>query len=154
MTTPLTMFASSGSLVDLDSTIFIQLAVFLFIFIILRSLLFKPIARLIEARHQATEVTRSDAEAIEREATQLNEEVTARLAKVRAEATAERSRLEEQARQQQRELVINAREEAHKLAEETREQMDRQAAEAKQYLQNEIGQIASLVAHKALGRTV
>ena len=112
MTILLASFASSGSLVDLDATYLIQLGIFLVVFLLLRSLLFRPVIRLIEARHDATVVAQQDATKFETEALELEEEVASKLTKIRAEASTEREHLVEAARRRERELLAKTRDDA------------------------------------------
>lgn len=152
MLIPVSVIASGGALVDVDSTIAIQFVIFVFVFLIFRQFLFKPAIRLIEARRQATEGARASAEALEIEAGKLNEDVDGRLKEIRAAAAAERDKMVEQARRRERDLVGRAREDAHEILAQSRAEMSRQASAARQALEREIGALADSVASKILGR--
>ena len=134
MTIPGSIFTSGGSLVDVDATILIQLGIFLFLFIVLRSLLFKPIIRLLEARHQATESRREEAARLEVKATDLNEKISVQITEIRSSASKDRLGEEEKAGQAHRELLIRTREECMKLAQETRDDLEKQAGQVRAQL--------------------
>ncbi len=68
-------FISGGSLVDIDGTLFIQLALFLCMFVFLYLALFRPMIRLIEARRDAIEGTRGRAQDMMREAETFTKEI-------------------------------------------------------------------------------
>jgi F-type H+-transporting ATPase subunit b len=144
--------ASGGALVDLDATILIQFVIFIFVFLVFRQLLFKPAIRLIEARREATEGTRTKAEKMDNDAKELNEDVEKRLKEIRSSASSERDKLVDQARRSERDLMTRAREDAHGILAQSRKEMSEQALAAKKELEKEIGALADSVASKILGR--
>ncbi len=139
-------------MVDIDATLFIQLGVFLFMLLVLRTLLFKPVIRLIEARQEATEGAIEAARILEGEAETLNRESTARLDEVRSTAGAERERLVSGARAREREIMEAARAEAHGIVMTMRKETEKVAEETRRRLADDVEAIASMVATKALGR--
>lgn len=149
-----TVTASSGSLVDIDQTLFIQLGVFLVMFLLLRTLLFKPVLGLIEARRRATDGRRVEAHALEEEAKQLSDEVERKLRKARKEAKAERKKLLDEARASERDIISNARSSAHALMEEAQKKAESEALQVAAELKGQTKTLAESVAHKALGRPV
>ena len=139
---------------DLDATFLIQLGVFLFLFLLLRSLFFKPVIKLVEARHQATHVRRAEAEKLAHEAEELNAQIKQRLAESRATAQKERVELESQAQAESRAIVRQAREACLKLAADSRDQMTAQTEQVQATLQSEIESIGAIVVSKVLGRPI
>ncbi len=152
MLTPASVVASGGALVDLDATLFIQLGIFLLMFLLLRQLLFKPVIRLIEARRTATVGMRDAADELEAEARKLNEDVEKRLEEVSASASAEREKMVDQARGQERELLNQARDDARGVVEQSKKDAVAQAEQARQSLRGEVSALASSVAATVLGR--
>ncbi len=149
-----TVTASSGSLVDIDATLFIQLGLFLLMFILLRSLLFKPVLGLIEARRQATEGRRAQALSLLEEASRLSEEVEEKLQKARKEAKSDRKQLLDEARSSERDIMSNARSSAHALMEESQKKAESEARHVVAELEAQTRSLAKSVAHKALGRPI
>jgi F-type H+-transporting ATPase subunit b len=143
---------ASGTLVDLDATFFVQIAIFLVLFLLLRPLLFKPVIRLIEARRVATEGVSAEAAELSRKVTALRGEVRDRLGKVRAEAGGERDRLLAESRGEERKVIEGAREEALSTIAEARGDLDRQVSQVRDQLQSEGRVFAEMVVEKVLDR--
>ncbi len=154
MTIPISIIASGGSLVDVDSTILIQLGIFLVMFLLLRSLLFRPAIRLIEARRTATSGMKENAEKLDAEALKLNTDIDSKLADVNAQASEERSRLVEQARLKERELLAKAREDSQGVVEQAKQDAATQAEQVRQSLRQEMTGLVDAVAAKVLGRSI
>ena len=147
-----TALLSSGSLVDLDATYFIQLGIFLFMLIVLRKLLFQPLVRLIEARRQATEGAMETARNLNEEAARLNGEAEARLREVRASVKTQREQMVNEARSEERTILSKAREDAHSLLTTMRTETEKAATEARDRLQGQVESLAETVAAKVLDR--
>jgi F-type H+-transporting ATPase subunit b len=146
--------ASEGALVDLDGTFFVQLGVFLVIFIFMYAVLFRPLIRLLEARRTATDGAREASERMRGETTELREQFEAQVQEVRGTAQAERNKLIEAARRQERELTLKAREESRKAVETARTEMERRGAEVRKQLSGEVESFAGAVATRVLGRSI
>ncbi len=58
----------SEAIIDFDGTLFIQLAIFIVLFFVLRSLVFKPMISLFAAREAAIDGAREEAKKMESEA--------------------------------------------------------------------------------------
>ncbi len=154
MTTPISVMASAGALVDIDATIAIQLGIFLLMFLLLRQLLFKPVIRLIEARREATVGMQASAKEFDTETEKLVSDVDAKISEVTASATSERDKMMETARQKERELLSKAREDAENVLEEAKKHTAEQAEQAKQALRQEVEILTSSVASTVLGRQI
>jgi F-type H+-transporting ATPase subunit b len=152
MATQLTVILASGSLVDIDGTLFIQLGIFLFMLVVLRTLLFKPVIRLIEARHEATVGTMKTAADLQKEAAALTADVTAKLLKVRAEASADRTATVDRAKRTEREIVTAAKEKTHGVMTQMRAQAATEMKETQNKLEQETRTMAALLAEKVLDR--
>ena len=147
-----TIYISSGSLVDIDATLFIQLGVFLIMIILLRKLLFAPVIRLVEARYEATDGALSAAKELEEEAGRLNDHVEEELKKVETAATADREAMVEEACVKEREVLRKARDDAHTMLVKMRKKAEEEAASARAALEIEIDSLAAMVVRKVLGR--
>ncbi len=152
MATQLTVILASGSLVDIDATLLIQLGVFLFMLIVLRSLLFKPVIRLIEARHSATVGTMQTASDLQKEANKLTADFNEKMAEVRTEASSERNRILERAKQVERKMVGEAKETADQMMLKMREQAEGEMKDTLANLESETRAMATLLAEKVLER--
>jgi F-type H+-transporting ATPase subunit b len=151
---PHPVLLAGGSPVDLDGSFFIQLAIFLIAFLILKTLVFRPVMALFDARDQAMEGGKRAAEEMERDATQKRERFEAELRSVRQKATEDRDRLRNQALQLARELTERARRENTATLSSAKAQLELEAADARQKALADAPALARQIAEKLLGRSV
>lgn len=147
-----TVTASSGSLVDIDATLFIQLGLFLFMLFVLTHLVFKPAIALIEARREATEGMMSTTNEIEKEAAALNASISEKLQESRRGAIKERESLIFDATQKEREILAKAREEAHAHITSMKQRAVSDLSDTKAKLISETATYVTEVTTKMLGR--
>ena len=150
----LQMLASGGALIDIDSTLFIQLVLFaLFAFVATRAL-FRPYLRMRDEREAGIEGARAEATRLGAEADARLEDYQAKLAAARARAHNEQRRIRAEAAGRERELTDKARGEGIKSIDEARAQLatERQAVQKELLPRAEV--IARQVAAKLLGREV
>lgn len=149
-----TVTASSGSLVDIDATLFIQLGIFLVMLFLLSRLLFRPVIQLIEARREATEGTLNAAIALEKEAADIDKTAEAKLAEMRRNAGQEKDRMLGEAAEKERDIQTRTRKKSHAMVAELKAKAKADIAETKQQLEKETDALASAVAAKLLGRSI
>ena len=154
MTIPASVVASSGSIVDFDATLLVQAAVFLLMFLLLRSLLFRPVIRLIERRRKITEGSKSEAEALEREAVSLTEDVEGQLLEVRSTVSGEREKMVEESKRSAGQILLKAREDSSIVVSQAKEETAAKAEQVRETLRAEIGSLVDIVAAKVLGRSI
>jgi F-type H+-transporting ATPase subunit b len=154
MTIPISVVASSGSIVDFDATLLVQAFIFLLMFFLLRSLLFRPVIRLIEKRRKITEGSKNEAEALEQEAASLNEDVEGQLLEVRSSVSKEREKMVEESKRQASEILRKAREDSGIVVSQAKEETAAKAEQVRQILRAEIGSLVDIVAAKVLGRSI
>ena len=147
-----TITASSGSLVDIDATLLIQLGLFLFMLLVLTHLVFKPVIALIEARREATEGMMASAVALEKEAATLNASVSEKLQESRKEAVKEREKRLFDATLREREIMTKAREEAHEKITSMKQRAVSDLSDTRAKLISETAMYVSEVTAKILGR--
>jgi F-type H+-transporting ATPase subunit b len=152
--TPLGVMLAGGSPVDLDGSIFVQLGIFFVAFFILRSLVFKPVMELFDAREQAIAGSRSLAQSLESDADAKREHFESQLHSVRQQASEDRQRLQTQAEQLARELTEKARRESAAALSSAKAQLDLESKTTRQKAQAEVPAIARQIAEKLLGRSV
>jgi F-type H+-transporting ATPase subunit b len=152
MATQLTVILSSGSLVDIDATLFIQLGIFLFMLVVLRFLLFKPVIRLIEARREATVGAMENAASLQKEAASLSADFNVEVEKVRAVAAHEKNAIVTGAKQKEREILDAAKARTEQVMTDIRAKAEAQMQQARQALESETRVMASLLVEKVLDR--
>jgi F-type H+-transporting ATPase subunit b len=151
---PLGVMLSGGSPVDLDGSFFVQLGIFFIAFFILRSLVFKPVMALFDARSAAMEGSRAEASRLESEAEAKRDHFESQLRSVRQKAGEERQRLQGQAQQLARELTDKARHESVAALSSAKAQLDLESKTTRQRAQAEVPALARQIAEKLLGRSV
>jgi F0F1-type ATP synthase membrane subunit b/b' len=105
----ITTTVSRAALVDLDATLFLQAALFLCLYVVLRYGFFRPYVRLLRRRDEATRGQRERAEALLRQSRELGESIDRRLADARAEAVKARRALAEEGARLRDEIVTRER---------------------------------------------
>ena len=152
MATQLSVILSSGSLVDIDATLFIQLGVFLFMLAVLKLLLFNPVVQIIEARREATVGTLKTAADLQAEAMKLQAEFDAEIDRVRTEASAERAQAVSRAKKKEREVLGVAKEKAEQMMAEMRAVAATEMKDAREKLERDTREMATLLVETVLER--
>lgn len=148
----MTAVLAGGSVVDLDATVLVQLAAFLLLFLLLRSLLFRPLSALIQERDRCTEGDVKEARRRQVEAEEKMKKYEREMAVIRAKASEERERLRNEGRAREQEILAKSRAEEESILSRGRETISKQAAEVRQALDLEIGVLAREIASRVLGR--
>lgn len=144
----------AGSLIDLDGTFFIQLALFFFAFFMLRALIFRPMVALIDAREGATDGAIEEAKAMRKEAAEAESKFQEELRKVRLKAGEERDKLRADGRKLEEELLTKVRSETEAQMAEASQKLDHEAAKVRAAMEAETTMLAQQIAGKLLGRSV
>lgn len=148
------VFLSGGSVIDLDGSIFIQLGIFFAAFFILKSLVFKPVMELFDARAAATVGSKDDALRMEQDAAQKRAHFEGELRKVRVSASEQRETLRQKAQKLARELTEKARFEATAAQKSAKARLDHEASGVRERVMREVPALAREIASKLLGRSV
>jgi F-type H+-transporting ATPase subunit b len=130
---------SGGSIIDLDGTVFVQLAMFFVAFGVLYVLVFKPMVALIEAREQAIDGAKDEAKHLEHDVREKQAAFENELRKVRSSGGEERDRL---------------RTETTSLVTDAKTRLAAEAGVARSELAAKNGDLAREIASKVIGREV
>jgi F-type H+-transporting ATPase subunit b len=145
---------SGGSIIDLDGTVFVQLAMFFIAFFVLRALVFKPMIALLDAREEAIDGAKDQAKRLEIEVKEKQATFDAELRKVRGASGEERDRLRAEGQELERRLLEKVRVETQKLVADAKTRLDGEAQLARQTLSGQRPELAREIASKVLGREV
>jgi F-type H+-transporting ATPase subunit b len=145
---------SGGSIIDLDGTVFVQLAMFFIAFFVLRALVFKPMIALLDAREEAIDGAKDQAKRLEIEVKEKQATFEAELRKVRGASGEERDRLRAEGQELERRLLEKVRVETQKLVGDAKTRLDGEAQLARQTLAAQRPELAREIASKVLGREV
>jgi len=145
---------SGGSVIDLDASLFIQMAIFFVAFFILKSLVFRPTMELFDAREQAIDGAKAEAKRMQDEAAQKREHFEGELRRVSAASNEERERARLEAQRLARQLTEQARSQATATQKAAKDKLDAQAAEVRKSALAQVPSIARELTSKLLGRSV
>ncbi len=145
---------SGGSIIDLDGTVFVQLAMFATAFVVLHHLVFKPMVALLEAREEAIDGARDEAKRLTAGVKEKQASFEAELRKVRGAAAEERDRLRAEGEHLERRLLETVRAETQATLEKAKTALAAEAQFTRQRLTAHGPEFAREIASKVLGREV
>ena len=150
----LSALLSGGSIIDLDGTFFIQLALFFVAFFVLRSFVFKPMMALFDAREQAIDGAKGEAKELVRDAKRKADEFDTQLRGVKLSAGDERERLRQDGARLERAILEKVRVETQSTLEGARRKMDEEARTIRVEMASTVPNLAREIATKLLGREI
>lgn len=151
---PMGVLLFGESPIDFDASLFVQMAIFFVAFLILRSLVFRPVMSLFDARDQAMSGSKETAEKMTAEAESTRESFETQLRTVRAKANEERDKKRAEAQQLARELTARARQQNTSQLTAAKARLDMEAQQAREKAEAEVPELARQVSAKLLGRSV
>jgi F-type H+-transporting ATPase subunit b len=147
---------SSGGAVDidLDPTVFGQVALFVVLLLVLKPVLFDPMLRLFEEREKRTDGAKAEGSKLDQESAEALAKYESEMAKARAAANAERDKLRAEGTKAEGEILAKVRTETDKTLEEGRAAASREAEIARAALVPESKLIGRELASRVLGREI
>jgi F-type H+-transporting ATPase subunit b len=146
------LLLSGGALIDIDGTVVFQLATITAIFFVLRSLVFKPMLALFDAREKAIDGAKAAAKNLETDADKALLAFETKMKAAKVEAAAERDRLRADGVRLERELVADARRQSDALLSDASKSMTEQAEAVRAHMKANVPVLAAQIAEKLLGR--
>jgi F-type H+-transporting ATPase subunit b len=143
-----------GVSVDFDKTLFVQVGLFIVLWLVLKPLLFDPMLKLFEEREKKIEGTIADARKIDLQSADAKATYDEALAKARAAGALERDRLRAEGIKKENELLTAARVASQQKIDEGRTQSLKEVDAARSDLSKERQVLARDVATRVLGREV
>lgn len=143
-----------GVSVDFDKTLFVQVGLFIVLWLALKPLLFDPMLKLFEEREKKIEGTIADARKIDFESAEAKATYDEALTKARAAGALERDRLRAEGIKKENELLTVARAASQKKLEEGRAKSQQEMDAARADLAKQRPAMARDVASRVLGREV
>ena len=137
-----------------DYTFFVQIALFVVLWLLLKRLWFDPALKITHERARRSEGAIKEARAIQAEAEQLRARHAASLDEVRGESKREMQDILRAAEQEQKRRIAEARAEAQGTLAEVQARITEEVATARQDLREQAREIAQEVVRKVLGRAV
>ena len=148
------LVANERPLLYLDSTLFVNIGLWLVLFLVLRYLLWDPMIRLLTAREQGLGGSRDDAEELRATAASLKKQWEDKLREGRATALASREKHKQSAGREEASVLAAAREEVQAVVLTQRSALAAQRETLTAELKGVMPSLAAQVASKVLGREV
>ena len=140
--------------IDIDGTLFLQLGIFLTLFVVMRKFVFSPYLEAKRERESTIEGARSRAEATEEETHSKLARYERRVFEARREAAAGRSLARAQGEAKSQALLVSARGKADSKLQEVRAKIATSVPAAELALRTRADELAKAVACKVLGRSL
>ena len=146
--------SAAPQLIDIDKTVFVQLAVFLLALIVLGRFLWRPYLRVRTERVARVEGYREEAARLEADAEQRLARADVQLAEARRVGAGERAVARGEAHAREQTLLAEANAAAQKKLAEARVRLNAVVDAERKKLQADASQVATAAARKILGREV
>ena len=146
--------AHEPQLIDVDHTIFVQLGIFLVLFLILSKFLWKPYLRVRTERVARVEGYREEAARLEADAEQRLARADVQLAEARRVGAGERAVARGEAHAREQTLLAEANAAAQRKLAEARTRLNAVVDAERKKLAADASQVAAAAARKILGREV
>jgi F-type H+-transporting ATPase subunit b len=140
--------------IQLNFTLFIQLANFLILLLILNAILYKPILAKIRERDARIQGDRDKAAHLEQKVTDQEKRHQEELAKARQIASEEKKNLMAEAKKKEVDILSGARAESTKIVDDMKASIRDQAEQARKTLKAEMAPLANSITEKLLGRSI
>ncbi len=154
VTHSMTAAAGGGVVVDLDPTIFGQIALFLVLFIVMRPLLFEPMLKLFEEREKRIEGAKVQARHMDEASAGALSKYEAEMQRARAAGNVERDKLRTQGSKEEAEILGKAREATTRMLEAGRKGLAGDAEAARKALKLQTTSLGRELAGRVLGHEV
>ncbi len=141
-----------GVTLDLDNSLFIQLAIFIAVYLVLKRLVFVPYLASLDARAAKTTDAAADAKAIKARAEALQARYKTGTVDAAARAQAERQALRVDGMAQKEAAIAQAREKTNAEGQQARADIESQIGTARAALLGQVDDLSQLVVEKVMGR--
>ena len=139
---------------DLDGTAFVQVGLFIALWLILKPLLFDPMLKLFEEREKRTDGAKAQARKIDEKSTTALARYEAEMTRARAAANAERDKIRAQALAREAQILSDVREATAKVVEDGKRRAHAEAERVRVALKAQTIETARELAARVLGREV
>lgn len=138
--------------VDFDKSVFVMMALFAFMVVVMKPLLLDPMLRVFALREERTDGAKAEARAMQERAAEILSNYEAQVAEVRAQATADRDALRKETARLEAEILAEARMAAESIAKEGRARIEAEVLALKTDLDSRAAGLAKEIGSRVLGR--
>lgn len=139
-------------MINVDVTLFIQMANFLLLLVLMNLVLYRPIRRLVAQRNELVSKQRAGIDKAENEAQKALREFEERLKAARATGREKIQELKEAGYRAEKDLLSRAADEAAKEVQTVREKIQKEIGQVRSQLQAQIQEFSKEMAQRILGR--
>ncbi len=140
--------------VDVDKSVFVQMALFALLMFVLKPLLFQPRLDLFAVRERKTDGAKSEARDMQERAADILSRYEKELTAARASANAERETLRRETAKMEAEVLSEAQKSAEAITREGRARVEQEVAALRTALAASEPELARQISAKVLGREV
>lgn len=141
-------------MIDINATLFIQMANVLFLLFLMNLILYKPIRRIVAERRQLIAGRQEGIEKVDAEVAAAARELEARIQEARKTGRGKIQELKSAAYEKEKDLLQEAMEQAARQLNETRAAVQRDIGAARDQLKAQIQSFSMDLAQKILGRSI
>ncbi|HYA86064.1 MAG TPA: ATP synthase F0 subunit B [Nitrospirota bacterium] len=141
-------------MIDINSSLLIQLVNFIILLVVLNIILFKPIRQIMQDREQGISAAFSDAKAAQERMQNLLDQYNGSLAEAKQKATTAYNALYQQGLDVQRDTIAAERSKSGELLDKARSEIAEVSAAARGELRQEAERLSQDISAKLLGRAV
>lgn len=141
-------------MINVDVTLFIQMANFLLLLVLMNLVLYRPIRRLVAQRNELVSKQRAGIDKAESEAQRAIREFEERLKAARAAGREKVQEMKEAAYRVEKDLLSQAAEEAAREVQAVRERIQKEIGQVRTQLQAQIQVFSKDMAQRILGRSL
>jgi len=141
-------------MVDINSTLFIQIINFLALIFILNQLLYKPILQIMDRRKGIFDSTEAEIKRLQDTIDQKMAEYETKIAQAKGEAMAQRCDIQKEGAEKGKEILDGARVEIQKMMDDFQIRLTQEVDGARTVLRSQSERISKEIAEKVLGRSV
>jgi F-type H+-transporting ATPase subunit b len=143
-----------GAMLKIDYTLFIQIANFLFLLIVLNLILYRPIRNILRQRRAEMESLDHRITDLEDRAAGYSHELDESMIRARREGSEEKESIRHACLEEEKGMTREATGKAGDKIEEARKEIEQKLIAARQSLENEVAAFSRELAEKILGRSV
>ncbi|MEI8256531.1 MAG: ATP synthase F0 subunit B [Deltaproteobacteria bacterium] len=151
---PFHLVANERPLINVDATLFINIGLWIFLFVALRGLLWEPMIKLITAREAGMQGSRDKAGSLQTDAKATKAAYDLAMKQARESAQQGRDKLRADGKKKEAEILATARDTTQASLDAQRASLRTQSETLRSDIRASVPQLASEIASKVLGREV
>ena len=141
-------------MIDINSSLFIQVGLFIFLMLVLNQIFFKPFLRFLEERQEKIQGDERKAAKLQEEAEQYRLQFEEGMSKGQLQALDEKGRIQETGTQESKRVIDTAQQEVAGEMPKIKAQIAQESKQALTELEGQQGVMAKEIAEKILGRSI